>query len=140
MAPREYSLADLAVGMGVAFRSRWSAAELDAFASLSGDYSPIHMSDSAAAGQGFPGRVVHGMLISSWCSTVVGMFLPGRRGVLTACSIDFLGPAFCSSEFLVSAKINYLSKAARLLKISTVISDRGLIAARATVTAKVHDH
>lgn len=140
LTARQHTLADLAVGTGISFRCRWSAAELDAFAALSGDYSPIHMSNEVAGAQGFTGRVVHGMLMASWCSTVVGMFLPGRNGVLTSCAVDFLEPASLQSEMLVSAKIGYLSRAARLLKITTIISDRGLVVAKATVTAKVHDY
>ena len=33
---------------------------LTQFASLSGDFSPIHMDDDFARGQGFPGRIARG--------------------------------------------------------------------------------
>lgn len=42
-----------------------TAAQIDAFAALSGDTYAIHMEDAAAKARGFPGRVAHGLLILS---------------------------------------------------------------------------
>ena len=46
-------------------RRRVSAADIDAFADLSGDRFEIHMDDEAAKAHGFSGRVAHGLLVLS---------------------------------------------------------------------------
>jgi len=39
----------------------------EAYATLSGDHNPIHLSDIAAARAGLPRRVLHGMVTAAWC-------------------------------------------------------------------------
>lgn len=39
----------------------------EAYATLSSDYNPIHLSDDAAARAGLPRRVLHGMVTAAWC-------------------------------------------------------------------------
>lgn len=46
-------------------RHRITAADIDAFAALSGDRFEIHLDDDAARKHGFPGRVAHGLLVLS---------------------------------------------------------------------------
>jgi acyl dehydratase len=62
----QYGLADLKVGDRIALGSRKvGLAEIDAFASLTGDRFAIHMQDTAAQALGFARRVAHGLLILS---------------------------------------------------------------------------
>jgi len=39
----------------------------EAYAALSGDHNPIHLSDSSAQRVGLPRRVLHGMVTAAWC-------------------------------------------------------------------------
>ena len=89
---RSLSLEDLHAGDWVAFDVRLAEEDVDAFATMTGDRSPIHVSDEYARKAGFPGRVVHGMLAAAHLSTVVGMLLPGRKAMLMAQKVDFIEP------------------------------------------------
>ena len=135
--PRDIPLEQLRPGSGVSFRYQVSAEEVNAFARLTGDFSPIHMGDEAARQSGFSGRIAHGMLVASLCSTVVGMFLPGRSGVLTSCAAEFLEPVTMGRELCVSARIRQVSKAVRSLRISVIVTDRGIAVCKALVGAGV---
>ncbi len=42
-----------------------TAAQITAFAELSGDFFDVHMSDEFAQAQGFPSRIAHGLLVLS---------------------------------------------------------------------------
>jgi 3-hydroxybutyryl-CoA dehydratase len=51
--------------------------DLHAFADLTGDYNPLHMDHSYASTTAAGGQVVHGMLVVSFVSTLIGMEIPG---------------------------------------------------------------
>ena len=51
---------------------------VDDFAKISGDYSPIHMNEEFAKSTKFGRKIVHGMLLASLLSRMVGMYLPGK--------------------------------------------------------------
>ena len=57
--------------------------DVELFATLSGDRNPLHMDDEFARGTSFERRVVHGMLVASYVSTLVGMHLPGPGALWT---------------------------------------------------------
>ena len=62
------------------FRSvehQFTIEDLHAFAKLTGDYNPIHMDKNYASTTAVGGQVVHGMLVASFISTLIGMEIPG---------------------------------------------------------------
>jgi len=77
---------------------RVTAALVDRFAALSEDSSPLHVSDAAARSLGFQGRVVHGLLLASLVSGLVGTELPGERGVLQNVDLAFRNPCYLDDE------------------------------------------
>ena len=77
-----YTLSELAVGQSENFTVTVTQEMMEDFYRLTGDDSPIHRSEEYAAGRGYPGRVVYGMLGASFFSTLAGVYLPGS----TACS------------------------------------------------------
>ena len=56
-----------------------SQAMSDAFAELSGDNAPLHTDEDFATGSGFEGRLVHGALVFSLLSRMVGTRFPGPQ-------------------------------------------------------------
>src|SRR5262249_3023665 len=95
---------DLTEGDWISFDAQLTAEDVDAFAALTGDHSPIHVSADHARRAGFRDRVVHGMLMASLLSTVVGMYLPGRRALLMAQKTDFLEPVTVGARVTVTAR------------------------------------
>ncbi|GAB5375961.1 MAG: MaoC family dehydratase [Acuticoccus sp.] len=66
LQPGRYRFDDVEVGDIVETPSRTlTAADIDAFAALTGDRFEIHMDDEAARRHGFPARVAHGLLVVS---------------------------------------------------------------------------
>jgi acyl dehydratase len=59
-------LEDLSEGLRIETERRVvSAADIDAFAELSGDRNPLHTDDEYARAAGFAGRIAHGLLVLS---------------------------------------------------------------------------
>ena len=67
---------------------------VDDFAKISGDYSPIHMNEEFAKLTKFGKKIVHGMLLASLLSRMVGMYLPGKYALYSSQSLEFHNPCF----------------------------------------------
>lgn len=66
LPPGQYGSDEIAVGDWIDCGSAAvTAAQIDAFADLTGDRFEIHMSDAAARAHGFDARVAHGLLVLS---------------------------------------------------------------------------
>lgn len=61
-----YTLADMTPGRTEEFTVTITAEMMEAFCTITGDVSPIHMDADYAKGRGYPGRVVYGMLGASF--------------------------------------------------------------------------
>src|SRR5215472_15470269 len=70
----------------------FSREDVLAFAALSGDYSPLHVDPEYAATTEFGGCVVHGLLLASLFSQLVGMRLPGRPALYLGQDLNFRRP------------------------------------------------
>lgn len=53
--------------------------DVDLFASLTGDFNPLHVNKDYAKTTPFQKPVVHGMLSASFISALIGTRLPGRE-------------------------------------------------------------
>jgi acyl dehydratase len=79
-------------GDQVAMRRAFSAQDVDAFARVTGDMNPAHLDEAYAAGTMFKTRIVHGMLVASLFSALLGTQLPGLGTIYTAQTLKFLRP------------------------------------------------
>lgn len=75
------------------------------FAKLTGDFSDLHVSGEFSKNQWFQKPVVHGVLVGSLISSVMGMKLPGPGTILARETIDFLRPVFYGDE--ITAKVEF---------------------------------
>ena len=64
------------------------------FAKICGDFNPVHMDEEAAGKTRFGARVCHGMLVASFISTVLGMYLPGPGSIYLEQSLQFCRPVY----------------------------------------------
>src|SRR5437016_1303819 len=101
----------LEAGTSVVWSHRISATEVDEFADLSGDFNPLHMDDSYARQFGFRGRVVHGMLVNSFLSRVLGMLLPGPGTLWLSQNTRFVQPVYIGDEIEIEVKVSHASPA-----------------------------
>lgn len=131
-----YTLADIAPGMTASFTVTVTEGMMDAFYAVSGDDSPIHMDADYAAGRGYPGRVVYGMLGASFFSTLAGVYLPGEHCLLHSVEAKFAKPVFIGDTLTVSGKVVEVNDTFGEITIKAVIENqngqkvtRGLIKA-----------
>jgi len=96
---------------------------IDLFGSLSGDLSPLHMSDEFAKGQGFPGRFSHGNILGMMVSSLVGMDLPAQEIMIISQKLDFRKPLAPGSRVRLTAVVANKSEAVRVVELALKFRD-----------------
>jgi len=86
---------DLHVGLSAIYSRTVEAGDISAFAGVSGDTNPLHLSEDYARDTLFGGRIAHGMLSAGYISTVIGTRLPGPGCIYVSQSLRFKGPVRC---------------------------------------------
>ena len=97
---------DLAVGRKEAIELRLTEAMLSDFSNVSGDASLIHTSSEFAKNSGFKDKVVHGLLLGSIASRLIGMKLPGKYGILHSITLNFHKPCYAGDTIIVEGEIS----------------------------------
>src|ERR1700682_3264838 len=83
LALRILHFEDLSVGMTETLSKIIAACDVVGFAQLTGDRTPIHLSEHFAAKTQFGKRIAHGLYTASLISAVLGTRLPGPGAVYT---------------------------------------------------------
>jgi 3-hydroxybutyryl-CoA dehydratase len=103
-----YYFEDLSVGMEASYAKKITNEDVLAFADLSGDVNPVHLSDDFAAGTIFKKRIAHGFLTGSLFSTVLGTKLPGPGCIYLSQSMKFKAPVYIGDEVIATLKVTGL--------------------------------
>jgi len=136
----EYRWADLALGKSARFDAVVTEDRMRQFAQLSGDVNPLHLDDEFARARGFPSRVAFGLLTSSFYSTLVGVYLPGRWALLHGLDIDFKALAFVGERLTIVGEIAHMSDAYRRIDLkASIVNSLGKTVSKATIRVGVHE-
>ena len=123
-SPLEYSFDEIKVGLKHNFEVSIDEELTKKFANISGDFNPLHMDEKYAKETKFEKRVVHGMLLASFFSKLVGMYLPGKNALYFSQNINFVKPCFIGDKITVEGEIIDKSEATRIIKLKTSIKNQ----------------
>lgn len=121
---KSYTLADLAPGVSEQFTVTVTPQRMEQFYALTGDCSPIHRDAAYAAGRGFAGRVVYGMLSASMVSTLAGVWLPGEHCLLHEVDAKFVRPVFIGDALTVSGTVEECNETFREITVKFSITNQ----------------
>lgn len=94
-----------------------TASDVDDFARFSGDRNPLHMDESFALRTRFQRRVVHGMLLASYVSALVGMHCPGPGALWSRQNYRWPAPVFIGDRIHLKLRVTHKSVGSRALTI-----------------------
>ena len=120
----EYKFNDINIGLGESFEVLIADGMMDSFKEITGDINPLHTDCNYAKSKGYTDRVVYGMLISSFYSTLVGLYLPGKHSLLQAINISFNVPVFIGDRLIVYGEVTYINEAYKQLEIKAFITNQ----------------
>lgn len=93
------------VGDRSEIRRRFTQEDVNLFAKLCGDTNQIHVNPEAAKLAGFRGCIVHGILVSSLFSNIMGTDLPGPQSVYVSQTLEFKAPVYVGDEIIASVEV-----------------------------------
>jgi 3-hydroxybutyryl-CoA dehydratase len=120
----EYTFENLFVGQKANFFKKIDSALVNDFAKISGDFNPLHMSEEYASTTNFGKRVCHGMLLASFFSQLVGMYLPGKNSLYFSQTLNFRNPCFIDDNITIEGEIIEKKSNVKLITVKTTIHNQ----------------
>jgi 3-hydroxybutyryl-CoA dehydratase len=131
-------LDDLTIGHSAELTRTVTAADIEAFAEVTGDTNPLHLDDAYAATTPFGQRIAHGMLTASYISAVLGTQLSGPGSIYVSQSLRFRRPVKIGDVVTATATITDIDlvRARVTLETKCVVAGKTVIDGEATVIAQ----
>jgi 3-hydroxybutyryl-CoA dehydratase len=136
----EYRLKDIAPGLIHSFEVKVTEEMMDSFEKLTGDANTLHVSKEFAVAQGYKDRVVYGMLTSSFYSTLVGMYLPGKYALLQGVDVSLIAPVYPGDTLTVCGEVSEVHENFRQIEIKAyIMNQEGKKISRAKIRSGIHE-
>lgn len=114
------------VGDSAEITKKITAADIEAFAEVTGDHNPIHLDEMFAKTTRFGRRIAHGMLTASLISSVLANKLPGEGSVYLGQSLQFVAPVFPEDEVTARVVVRQIRDDKPIVKLETIcVNQRG---------------
>lgn len=110
------------------------------FGELVADFSPVHFELSAAQGRGFSAPIVHGFLIGSFFSEMLGSHLPGPHSVIGSVKLQFREPILVGQFVHFRVEVESTSASTGLAKLSLAASVEGRVHVTGSAICILRDH
>jgi len=95
--------------------------ELAAFGKISLDYNPLHFNEEYAKKTRFGRRILHGHLVTSLFSGILGVHLPGEGSVYLSQTFQYIAPVFLNDTVIAQVKVLEISKSRAIVTMETTI-------------------
>jgi len=118
-----YNIQNIEQGLKKEFQVTITESIVDEFAKLSGDYNHLHMDEEYAKSVNFKGRVCHGMLIASFLSRLIGMYIPGQSALYLTQSLKFANPCYVNDVITVTGTVISKSISTGIITVDTTIKN-----------------
>jgi 3-hydroxybutyryl-CoA dehydratase len=128
-------LEDLEIGQTAELSRTVEAADLDAFARVTGDTNPIHLDEAYAAATNFGGRIAHGMLSAGYISAVLGTQLPGPGAIYVSQTLNFRRPVRIGDTVTARVQVSAIDPARGRVTFATscVVAGKTVVEGEAVV-------
>jgi acyl dehydratase len=129
---------ELKLGMTERISKVFTEQDVLTFAEISKDNNPLHIDEEAAKKGMFGTRVVHGILVASLISAVLGTKLPGVGTIYLGQELKFRKPVYLNDEITAVVEIIELKEDKHIAIFkSTCINQHGVEVITGTSTVMV---
>lgn len=102
------TIEQLRIGDRASLTKRFTDADVAGFAAVSGDANPAHMDEAYAKTTIFKARIVHGFLVGSLFSAILGTELPGLGSIYTNQTLKFTKPVYLGDTVTATVTVKEL--------------------------------
>ncbi len=129
---------NIKAGDKVSITKSFSEDDVMQFAKLSSDDNPIHVDAEYAKSSVFRQRIVHGMLVASLFSAILGTKLPGIGAVYLGQSLSFKKPIVLDEEVTAVVEVMHIREDKPIITLKTeCFNSNGEIAIEGEAIVKV---
>ena len=114
---------NMEIGSSFSHTFRFSQADVEAFARVTGDTNPLHLDAEFAATTAFKRPIIHGMLGASVFTKVLGTEFPGFGSVYLGQTLTFMRPMFVDTGYEAVFTIESINLEKHTAEIRTEILD-----------------
>lgn len=133
-----YTYDEIKIGMAERFTVTVNDDMMAAFRAITGDDNPLHCDTAYATGKGYDGRVVYGMLVSSFYSTLAGMYLPGKNSLLHSVESKMVKPVYVGDTLTVQGEVTEKMDTFRFIIVKArIVNQRNEAVSRAKIQVGV---
>jgi acyl dehydratase len=127
------------IGDKATLRKAFSESEVECFAKISLDDNPIHLNHEYAENTVFGQRIVHGILVASLLSGLMGGKFPGYGTVYLGQSLNFKAPVYIDEEVEASVEVVKIREDKPIITMKTqCLKSDGTIAIEGEAVIKVN--
>lgn len=120
----KYTFEECQLGLEEKFAVQVTAEMMKTFMMLTGDENPLHMEAGYAQSKGFTDRVVYGMLVTSFCSTLAGMYLPGEKCLIEETSFKYKKPVYVGDVLEIKGTVAEKEDRFNRIKVNVRITNQ----------------
>lgn len=124
----EYIFSDIQIGQTESFQEEITVEMENSFREITGDVNPLHRDDSFAVKVGngkYKAHVSFGMLTASFCSTLAGVYLPGKYSLIHSIDkLSFMKPVFAGDVLTVTGTVKEKNDDLKLICVSVRITNQ----------------
>ena len=127
------------IGDKATLRKAFSKSEVECFAKISLDDNPIHLDREYSEGTVFGQPIVHGILVASLLSGLMGGKFPGHGTVYLGQTLKFMAPVYINEEVVASVEVVKIREDKPIITLKTqCVKSDGTIALEGEAVVKVN--
>jgi 3-hydroxybutyryl-CoA dehydratase len=123
----EYTFETLYPGLEESFDVEITEEMMLFFRRFTGDTSLLHTDIQYAKSKGYERELVYGVLTSSFYSTLLGVYLPGKYNLSQEYHISFNAPVYVGDKLMVSGVVKEINDTLKRVVIKAKIRKREFI-------------
>lgn len=110
---------ELYIGQTASLTRVFTSDDVELFAWLSSDYNPLHLDIQYARSSLFGKRIVHGFLVGSLISAILGTKLPGPGAVYLNQNMNFRKPVYHDDSVTAVVEVTAINRDKRIIYFDT---------------------
>jgi len=119
-------MSKISVGQKAQVTRKFTEDDVGQFSELSLDFNPVHLNPEYAEKSMFGQRIVHGMLVSSLFSGLLGKHLPGEGTIYLGQDLKFKKPVYLDQEVTATVEVTEVRDDKPIITLATTcVNDEG---------------
>lgn len=127
------------VGDNASLSKAFTEEEVFRFAEISTDRNPLHLDRDFGRKSIFGHRIIHGMLVASLFSGLIGMELPGEGSIYLGQSLAFKAPVAIGEQVTASVEIIKIREDKPIVTLRTIcLNAKGEVVIEGEAVVKIN--